>query len=84
MSKFAVETVKIGRKTHQIKSGDYILYNGESHQFVAGDGRVLKYEGMLTYTSLVMPKTLVKKIPFLLLKKYEFTKEGMNLVKWYF
>lgn len=84
MTKFAVESVKIGRNTHVIKSGDYILYNGVTYQFVAGDGRTLKRTGMSFETSLVMPKTLVKQIPFLLLKKYEFTKNGMDLVKWYF
>ena len=42
MTKFAVESVKIGRNTHVIKSGDYILYNGVTYQFVAGDGRTLK------------------------------------------
>ena len=84
MAAITMETIKIGRVTYEVKSGDYILDNGSCHQFIAGDGRVLKFKDFTTYTSLVMPKTLVKTIPFIRMTKVSFNKDGMSFVKWYF
>ena len=80
----AVENIKIGRETYEVKKGDYILYNGACYQFIAGDGRTLKYQGWTSYHSLVMPKTLVKKIPFDQLVEKKDDGFGMSLTKWYF
>jgi hypothetical protein len=79
-----METIKIGRVTYEVKSGDYILYNGACYQFVAGDGRTLKQKGFTSYRHLVMPATLVKKIPFIRMTKVSFKSDGTDLVKWYF
>jgi len=79
-----METIKIGRTTYEVKSGDYILYNGACHQFIAGDKRTLKLDGWKSYHSLVMPKSLVKKIPFIRMTKVNNNSDGMELVKWYF
>ncbi len=81
MSNLVVESIKVGRETHEVKKGDYILYNGACYQFIAGDGRTLKHQGWTSYSSLVMPKTLVKKIPFDSMTKKEV---GDFLTKWYF
>ncbi len=84
MAAITVETLKIGRVTYEVKSGDYILYNGSCYQFVAGDKRTLKQQGWTSYSSLVMPATLVKKIPFIRMTKVSFNLDGMDLIKWYF
>jgi hypothetical protein len=75
-----METIKIGRTTYDVKPGDYILDNGSCHQFIAGDKRTLKVGGFTEQYSLVMPKTLVKKIPFIRMTK---VKSG-EFIKWYF
>ena len=80
----AVENIKIGRETYEVKKGDYILYNGACYQFIAGDGRTLKQEGFTGYSNLKMPMTLIKKIPFIRMTKVSFNKNGVDLVKWYF
>ena len=84
MSNLVVESIKVGRETHKVKKGDYILYNGACYQFMAGDGRILKWEGFTGYSNLKMPMTLIKKIPFIRMTKVDFNKNGMDLVKWYF
>ena len=84
MAVITMETIKIGRITYDVKSGDYILYNGSCHQFVAGDGRTLKQDGFSSLHSLVMPKTLVKKIPFIRMTKVNSKFSGIDCVKWYF
>ena len=84
MAAITMETIKIGRVTYEVKSGDYILDNGSCHQFIAGDGRTLKQEKLTSYSNLVMPKTLVKKIPFIRMTKVSFNRDGMSFVKWYF
>ena len=76
----AVENIKIGRETYEVKKGDYILYNGACYQFIAGDKRTLKHKGWTSYTGLLMPNTLVKKIPFDKLVE----KKDASLTKWYF
>jgi hypothetical protein len=84
MAAITMETIKIGRVTYEVKSGDYILDNGSCHQFIAGDGRVLKHKDFTSYTSLVMPATLVKKIPFIRMTKVNSKLSGIDCVKWYF
>lgn len=84
MAAITMETIKIGRVTYDVKSGDYILYNGSCYQFIAGDKRTLKQQGWTSYSSLQMPATLVKKIPFIRMTKVSFNLDGMDLVKWYF
>lgn len=80
MAVITMETIKIGRATYDVKPGDYILDNGACHQFIAGDKRTLKIEGFNLYNSLMMPKTLVKKIPFIRMTKIN----SGEYVKWYF
>lgn len=84
MASITVKTIKIGRTTYDVKPGDYILDNGSCHQFIAGDKRTLKYElkvgGFAEYHSLVMPKTLVKKTPFIRMTKVN----SGDYIKWYF
>ncbi len=84
MSNLALENIKIGRETYEVKKGDYILYNGACYQFIAGDKRTLKQKGWTSYHNLVMPNTLVKKIPFDKLDEKKDTSLGMSLTKWYF
>jgi hypothetical protein len=81
MSDLTIETIKVGRETYEVKKGDYILYNGACYQFIAGDMRTLKHQGWTSYSSLMIPKTLVKKIPFDSMLKKEV---GESLTKWYF
>ncbi len=84
MAAITVETLKIGRVTYEVKSGDYILYNGSCHQFVTGDKRTLKQDGFNAYSSLKMPATLIKKIPFIRMTKVNSKLSGVDCVKWYF
>lgn len=84
MGYLALDKIKIGRVEYEVKSGDYILYNGSCHQFIAGDGRTLKLKDFTSYKSLLMPATLVKKIPFIRMTKITFNKNGKDLIKWYF
>jgi hypothetical protein len=84
MGALAVESLKIGRTVYEVKSGDYILYNGSCYQFVTGDKRTLKQEGFNSYSSLKMPATLVKKIPFIRMTKVNSKLGGMDCVKYYF
>jgi hypothetical protein len=80
-----METIKIGRKEYNIQKGDYILYNGACYQFCTGDNRTLKMEGFNQYTSLTVPASVVKKIPFENMVKQNIkTNSGMNLVRWLF
>lgn len=61
-----LSSVKIGRKEYQVKTGDYILYNGASYQFCSGDGRTLEFKGYNQYANLRLPALMVKEIPFFL------------------
>lgn len=79
-----LDKVKIGRKEYDVKSGDYILYNGAVYQFCAGDKRTLKQQGFDTYTSLPLPATMVKKLPFIRMAKVSFNRGGVDMTKWYF
>jgi len=81
-----MKTIKIGRKTHEIKKGDYILFNQACYQFCAGDNRGLKMEGYTKCTSLVMPKSRLKEIDFNNMKKVEVgnKEERTLLIRWYF
>lgn len=84
MGTLAVESLKIGRTIYEVKSGDYILYNGSCYQFVTGDKRTLKQEGFKSYSSLKMPAILVKKIPFIRMTKVNSKLGEMDCVKYYF
>ncbi len=81
-----MDSIKIGRKTHKIKTGDHILWNGACYQFIVGDGRILKRDGWTNNTSLVIPKVSLKEIDFENMKKVETgNKEDKTLlIKWYF
>ena len=78
--------IKIGRKEYEIQPGDYILYNRACYQLVAGDGRTLKWEGWHRYTSLVIPKTTLKKIPLdkMIRKELGNEVERTLLIRYYF
>ena len=81
-----MESIKIGRKTYDIKKGDYIHYNGACYLFCAGDKRNLKWDGRYQRNNLMIPKSRLKKIPFDKMKKVEKgSKEQKNLIiRWYF
>jgi hypothetical protein len=79
-----LDKVKIGRKEYDVKSGDYILYNGAVYQFCAGDKRTLKQQGFDVLNTLQLPVTMVKKIPFIRMVKVNFQREGIDMTKWYF
>lgn len=79
-----LDKVKIGRKEYDVKSGDYILYNGAVYQFCAGDKRTLKQKGFDTFNALTLPTTMVKKLPFIRMVKVSFNRDGVDLTKWYF
>lgn len=81
--KRVLATIKIGRIEYEVKDGDYILFNGACHQFCSGDGRALKYKGFDKYSSLIIPKTTVKKIPFDKLKKEKYVSKYLSGgIKW--
>lgn len=79
-----LDKVKIGRKEYDVKSGDYILYNGAVYQFCAGDKRILKQQGFDVFNTLQLPATMVKKLPFIRMAKVSFNRDGIDLTKWYF
>lgn len=79
-----LDKVKIGRKEYDVKSGDYILYNGAVYQFCTGDKRTLKQKGFDALNSLQLPTTMVKKLPFIRMVKVSFNRDGIDLTKWYF
>lgn len=78
--------LKIGKKSYEIKKGDYVLYNGICYQFIAGDKRALKGIGYNSETSLMLSKSAVKQILFDQMKKVERGNlTDRNLcIKWYF
>ncbi len=73
-------TIKHGRKEYEIKKGDYIIFNGSVHQFMAGDGRTLTGSGFDRMSSFRLSKTALAKIP---LDSME-TKVNNTLQYWYF
>ena len=76
-----MDSIKIGRKTHKIKTGDHILWNGACYQFCAGDHRTLKRSEWISHASLVIPKVRLKEINFEDMKKVETgNKEDKNLI----
>ena len=81
-----MKTIKIGRKTYEIKKGDYILFNQACYQFCSGDNRTLKVEGWNRYSNLVIPKSRMKEIDLESMKKIETgNKEKRTLlIRWYF
>ena len=79
-----LDKVKIGRKEYDVKSGDYILYNGAVYQFCTGDKRILKQQGFDAFNKLQLPVTMVKKLPFIRMAKVSFNRDGVDLTKWYF
>lgn len=83
-TKPVLSAVKIGRQEYPIKKGDYILYNGTCYQFCSGDGRTLKLEQYTQYTNLILPDSMVKKIPFDDMEKQNYKSSGMDLVRWFF
>ena len=56
-----MKTIKIGRRTYDIKEGDYFQYNGYSVLFCSGDDRVLKQEGFDAYRHLAVPVSVQSK-----------------------
>jgi len=51
---------KIRNRVYQVQKGDYILDNGSCLQFCAGDKRKLEYKHYISYTSNILPKTVIK------------------------
>lgn len=78
--------IKIGRRIFEIKSGDYILYNGACYQFCSGDKRELYFEGWTYRTSIVIPKSVLKKIDLTKLERIQTgdEKERSLLIRYYF
>ena len=79
-----MEKIKIGRKEFDVKKGDYILDNGLCFQFCTGDGRVLLRKGFNSYTSLLVPASMMKKINLSTLAAKPYQVHGMNLIRYYF
>jgi hypothetical protein len=81
-----MQKIKIGRNEYDIKTGDYIMYNGSLYQFFTGDGRILKYgSGFTHHRNLVVPMTTIKTIDFDKMTKVEYsTQYASNLTKWVF
>lgn len=77
------DKIKIGRNEYEIKKGDYILDNGSCFQFMAGDGRVLRRKSWSMYSNVMMPKSLIKKVPFSSLEKIHENR-GIPLIYWFF
>jgi riboflavin synthase alpha subunit len=80
LTDMTMKTIKIGRKTYEIKPGDYILDNGACLQFVAGDKRGLKFG----YNNIVMPKSVAKKIQFSDMRKETVVKMGSEYTYYFF
>lgn len=51
-----ITEIKVGRKSYEVKKGDYILHNGSSYQFISGDGRTLKFEKFARINGLALSK----------------------------
>ena len=78
----SLKNIKIGRQVYEIMDGDYILFNGSSHQFCSN--RILYRKGFDSYTSVTIPESVLKKIPLDKMKKVEYENYGMKLTKWCF
>lgn len=61
--------IKVRQREFETKPGDYIMYNGACYQFATGDKRGLYFEAWSERTSVVLPKVMVRKIPFYEMKK---------------
>jgi len=59
-----MKEIKIGRRVFDIKSGDYIMYNGACYQFCTGDKRTLYRKTWIDYRQIRIPKIRLKEIPF--------------------
>ena len=68
---FIGDSIKIGRNTYEIKSGDYILDNGYFSMFCSGDNRILRWSGFDTFSYIVIPKSIMKTIQKDVLKTVE-------------
>ena len=84
-----MKSIKIGRQTYDIKKGDYIMYNGSCYQFITGDKRTLGYERYSKFsriTSLEIPKSRLKEIPFDQLEKRQSGNEKNRtlIIRWIF
>ena len=79
-----MKEIKIGRKTYEIKSGDYILFNGACHMFCTGDGRQLDFADWHSITCLTIAKSRVKEIPLDTMEKKIVSSSGYSMIEWYF
>jgi len=78
--------IKIGRNEYDVKAGDYIQDNGSCLLFCAGNNRILKWEGIDSYTHLRISQATFKKLPISKMQtfksgifiRYYFTKELLN------
>ena len=64
-----MQQIKIRNKIIEIKPGDYILDNGASKQFIAGDMRYITGKGFDLYSSIVLTKKVCKEIDFAAMKQ---------------
>lgn len=82
-----MKEIKIGRKTFEIKPGDYILDNGACLQFCSGDRRQLYYKNYNSFTHILIPPSTVKKIDLTKLRKVVEKGDGItknSLTRYYF
>lgn len=59
------DKIKIGRVEVTITKGDYIVFNGSCHQFIAGDRRTLyrsRKDRWSSYTSIMLSSKALKTI----------------------
>lgn len=79
-----METIKIGKNTYTIQSGDYINFNGNVFLFCSGDGRTLRREKWSDLTYVTLGKKNIKEIPFEDLRKQKVLSMGVHVTRWYF
>lgn len=76
-------SLKIGRNTIEIETGDYIMYNGAGYQFMRNDKK--KYSRWdKNSNNISIPKSAMKQIPFDKMQKKEVDMHGVKCTCWYF
>ena len=76
-----IDQVKIGRNIIQVKTGDYVLWNGACYQYFAGDRRTLVTKGWDSFFALEMAKGVFNKLDQ---TQMRVVKKSEDFIKYYF
>lgn len=77
-------TIKIRNNEYTIKQGDYILDNGACIQLVAGDGRILRFDGYNAFRSVVLTKKAIAQLPKRITEELKTNPAKRGLREYYF